>query len=346
MFMKKCFSLLLAAFLCCSFSRAQTGFRFELIAQSEFRDFADTACREKFGGISAIEMMPDAVAPGSLHDRSGRGARLYLISDHYPNRRKAGIKQYSYCFPMDTAGKVYCPAVFFGQNSVESVRYNEQFGKVFYSYEGDDRTGIGFITSDTGHILFEQSLPSDNRGIEAITFTADNCLWAVCESGDKQSGDPAISFYRFPPDPRGKRLYDTSARVDYQYPFDKCSCMDADCNFNGSIGNGISEILALKNRKDSILVLERCFDGKAAHVRLFLATVQAGSRVLTKQLVFDFNNNSTFSAKDKAYAPDNLEGMAWGPEEQGYPVLYLVSDDNFNPARQRSQIVRLRMIAE
>ncbi|WP_162903112.1 esterase-like activity of phytase family protein [Taibaiella koreensis] len=329
-----------------SFLWAQTSFKFELIEQKEFSEYVDAACKEKFGGISAIEMIPDAVAPGNPEHKAGRQSSLYLVSDHYPNRRSAGVTQYSYSFRIDAADKVYEPSVFFGQNSVESVRYNEQSGKLFYSYEGDDNTGIGYIESGKGHILFEEPIPSDNRGIEGITFTSDNRLWAVCESGDQQSCGYTVPFYCFPPDSSTNGAYDIKARTEYQYPFDKCSCLDAGCGFNGSIGNGISEILALQGRKDKILVLERCFEGKAAHVRLFLATVTAGSRILTKQLVFDFNDNATFSAKDKAFTPDNLEGMAWGSAENGNPVLYLVSDNNFNPSRQRNQIVKLRMIAQ
>jgi hypothetical protein len=52
---------------------------------------------------------------------------------------------------------------------------------------------------------------------------------------------------------------------------------------------------------------------------------------LAKRLVFD-------SGRDGLRAPENMEGMTWGPEVQGSPTILLVGDDNFSKS-QRTEFV-------
>lgn len=321
-----------ALFLLCCLQlslRAQT-ISFRLVS---VRELASPALHSqgRFGGISSIALVPE----GLLYPADGRGNILILTSDHYPNR-PGGEKQQSYSFPLDTnlAGAQGIP--FFGMNNVESVRYNTKLNSIFFSYEDNHTSGVCRVKNShnatTIDTLFTEDNFYNNRGIEGIAFTAGNNLWISREAGNDAAAGPYIPFHSVPYDSK-RNSYDLSRKKEYRYPFDKCICLDSCREFGPSKGNGVSEILAMKNEPGQLLVLERCFDGKTTHVRLYLAQVQAGSSTLSKQLVFDFNRH---------LVPDNLEGMAWGTGKDE-DTLYLVSDDNFNP-RQKTLLVKIQMV--
>jgi endonuclease/exonuclease/phosphatase family metal-dependent hydrolase len=111
--------------------------------------------------------------------------------------------------------------------------------------------------------------------------------------------------------------------------------------------NGISEILALDNHR--LLVLERSFSvGVGNRVRLYLVDLEGAEDIreigslrgvdgpnpvpLAKTLVADIG--------DFGVEPDNIEGMALGPVlPDGRRQLVLISDNNFQPSEQISQIL-------
>lgn len=114
--------------------------------------------------------------------------------------------------------------------------------------------------------------------------------------------------------------------------------------------NGVSEILALDNRR--LLVLERSAekerDGRYSyHIRLYVADLAKAQdvsqieslaatpvRAVTKRLLLNFDSLGV--------RIDNLEAMAWGPRlKDGARTLVLASDDNYD-ANQVNQILVLR----
>ncbi len=285
--------------------------------------------RKHFGGISAIEYIP--------------GGLWVLVNDRAVKPKKDSVTdQTSYLFTATDAGQL-TKGIFSsvsgisGMENVESYRYNPTLNTYFFAAERDQESLIGFI-NETGkpEILYTEKPSygriSDNRGIEGLTFDSDNTLWFSLESGGETDCRKATATYLFSvPFDRHTGRYDFSRKAAYTYPFDACSCLANDSPFTGSLGNGISEILSMD--KHTMLVLERCYDGKGkgTNVRLFRASINHTTKQLAKSLLFDFGDY---------LRPDNLEGMTWGPRENGRRTLYLISDDNFS-ARQTTQLIVL-----
>ncbi|WP_177225871.1 esterase-like activity of phytase family protein [Arsenicibacter rosenii] len=287
------------------------------------------ADRLHFGGISAIEYVP--------------GGPWILVNDRAVKPKKDSVTdQTSYLFTATDAGKL-ASAVFSsvsgisGVENVESYRYNPTLKQYFFAAERDQESLIGVIGEQgKPETLYTESpdekRTSDNRGIEGLTFDQRNNLWFSLESGGETDCRKATATYLFkvPFDTQTNR-YNFSRKERYTYPFDACACLPNESPFTGSLGNGISEILHYDT--NTLLVLERCYDGKGngTSVKLFLATISDATKSLSKSLLFDFNDY---------LRPDNLEGMTWGPDENGQRTLYVISDDNFS-ARQTTQLIVL-----
>lgn len=272
-------------------------------------------------------------AQGTLGGISGMQYRedgnLLLVSD----KDRDG---YSYGFTVDTNGNVLHSQRWYNLQNVECVRTNKR-GRYYYSFEGNSNTGVGFIDKGQPKIVFSEDIPGDhatfNRGIEGITFTADGCLWVAFEAGGgTDCAAKTLPFYQL--QPKNGKFYTANKKV-FHYSFDRCGCAS---RFNGTIGNGVTEILSVPGQANKLLVLERCFSGIAVHVKLFMATIPTTGSQLDKELVFNFNSSITVNGK--RFYPDNLEAMDWGPMEGGKRTLYLVSDDNYN-VMQRTQIIKL-----
>jgi hypothetical protein len=334
-------------------SDAQERISFKLVEQKELGDFSDRAIKEYFGGISAVDLMPISVLPMPLLKATKQTTDtevLILFSDHYPNEVKNSEEhQNSYYFTLNGRNIPYSSGIFYGSNNIESVRYNPFLNQIYFAFEKDDTSGVGYISNPgkenySRNVLFQEKNRYNNRGIEGITFSSDNKLWVAFEAGNTQTCGYSNPIYCINYDGI-KHQYDYNKRLEYQYPFDKCRCLNKELcdSFNGNIGNGVSEILALKNERDKILVLERCFDGRNGNVRLYLAGIEEGAYTLSKQLVFDFNDPKNFPEKHKSFKPQNIEGMAWGKDEEGASILYLFTDNNFNPAL-KNQVIKLKML--
>jgi len=273
--------------------------------------------KKLFGGISAIECLGEN--------------KLMLVSDQYKQDNDK-----SYFFITDMNGNILSADPFYGEKNIESVRLNPFFNTYYYSFEKDNSTGVGFITDKKPVNVFTEKLPSPNRGIEGLTFTKDSALWIAFESGNKTNCDTngTTTFYKIPYD-KNSGKYDYTLRVSYQYPFNRCSCLDKGKAFNGNLGNGVSEILALPDDTGKLLILERCYNGsKPNSVKLYKAQIPATpNQRMEKTLVYDL---------DKAnLEPDNMEGMCWVTLSNGKPALFLISDDNFNHSRQKTLLIKL-----
>jgi hypothetical protein len=110
---------------------------------------------------------------------------------------------------------------------------------------------------------------------------------------------------------------------------------------------GLSDLLALPG--GDLLALEREFvEGRGLVIQIFRVSLAGATDVsgleslagrswtpARKTLVYDFARSG--------FVPDNIEGMAFGPQlPDGSRTLVLVSDNNFNPL-EKTQIVALRL---
>ncbi|MCC6455751.1 MAG: esterase-like activity of phytase family protein [Caldilineaceae bacterium] len=125
---------------------------------------------------------------------------------------------------------------------------------------------------------------------------------------------------------------------------------------NGDADNGLAELLALDD-SGTLLALERSYaQGVGNTIRLYVAEAQDAPDVssvealgtaeiaspVTKALLVDFGELGS----ELGIAPDNLEGMALGPQlPDGRRVLIVVSDNNFNPS-QTTQVWALALTIE
>ncbi|OYU67906.1 MAG: hypothetical protein CFE22_02525 [Cytophagaceae bacterium BCCC1] len=279
----------------------------------------------KFGGISGIEFYNNS---------------LFGVSDRAFNSK---TNQNSYIFEIDSLSQVSSAFRFFEVDNAESIRFDNSSKKMFYVFEREDSTGVGFINEQNmpanlvAFSMTNDSLTSENRGIESLCFDERNNLWFAFES----SSNATILFFQSPFDST-KNIYDLSKIKTFLYPFESKSCLKAEQTINGSLGNGITEILPYDT--DKLLVMERCFDGAFITMKLFVSSIPTEGNLLSKEQVFDFSIKNEFLGQNHALKPDNMEGMCWGKEEDGRRILYVISDDNFNPKRQRTLLLKLREI--
>jgi hypothetical protein len=117
----------------------------------------------------------------------------------------------------------------------------------------------------------------------------------------------------------------------------------------GDADNGLVELIVLDNQ-GTLLAMERSYaEGVGNTVRLYLASTAGATNVkeldalvdvdnggviidapIVKELVVDFGELGSA----QGIAPDNLEGMVWGPTlPDGRQLLLVVSDNNFNPGQ-------------
>ena len=115
----------------------------------------------------------------------------------------------------------------------------------------------------------------------------------------------------------------------------------------GLAGNGIVELLALS--AEHLLVLERSFVAGADpehSIKLFETCLGAATDVSQIRSLAD--EESVMPARKRLIADladlvphtDNVEGMTFGPNlPTGEPTLVVVTDNNFAPERQVTQII-------
>lgn len=109
--------------------------------------------------------------------------------------------------------------------------------------------------------------------------------------------------------------------------------------------NGVSEIIALS--PDRLLVLERSYaEGVGNRARIFLAHLDPAAEVTGEDRLTDdavaMPKQQVADLDALGVDPDNIEAMALGPDlEDGRRLLLMVSDNNFNPAAQATQVVAL-----
>jgi len=183
-----------------------------------------------------------------------------------------------------------------------------------------------------------------NQGFEGLTLApGGDVLWTANERALKQDGPDDETR----PSPVRLLRYDRKEGrflpgAQYVYEVEPLAGRKG----QGFAIRGLAELLALPG--GDLLALERQFiAGRGFTIQLFRVSLEGASDVsgrdslageaytpVRKTLVFDFDR--------AGFMPDNLEGMAFGPDlPDGSRALVLVSDNNFELLEQ-TQLVALR----
>jgi hypothetical protein len=233
---------------------------------------------------------------------------------------------------------------------------------LFIASEGDAGAGIEpfvAVFDPQGRMIETLGLPPgfapsadgsagvrNNLAFESLTIAPDgNFLFTATENALLQDGPVATPeagtmgrILRFD---RRHGVFD----AQFAYPLEAVHASSPLAN--GLEVNGLSELVALS--REHLLALERSFVAGAAPqhaIRLFdvcldgatdisgidsLATTDTPVRPASKRFIADLAN----------LVPrlDNVEGMTFGPTLGGQQTLIFVSDDNFAPQRQITQVL-------
>ena len=189
-----------------------------------------------------------------------------------------------------------------------------------------------------------------NRAFESLAITADGkYLFTATESALRQDGPAATPT-------RGSRVRilrfaREQGVFDAQYAYDVDPVHTAPPG-DGLATNGLVELLALS--AEQLLVLERSFVAGADpehSSKLFEACLGSATDVSQIPSLADANTVVVPAQKrliadlaDLVPHLDNVEGMTFGPDlPSGEPTLVVVTDNNFNPERQVTQIIAFKI---
>ena len=179
----------------------------------------------------------------------------------------------------------------------------------------------------------------DNLAFESLTSTPNNRLLVTAvENALHQDGPPSTLTDE---SPARFLLYNARNRrpgPEYVY---MVAPIPKDSDPAGVFAdNGLVDLQAVDN-VGTFVAVERSFAvGVGNTVRVFESSTQEATNVaglesllgqsytpMSKELLFDFET-------DLGLAPDNIEGVTFGPQlPDGRDVLIFVSDNNFNPAQ-------------
>jgi hypothetical protein len=188
-----------------------------------------------------------------------------------------------------------------------------------------------------------------NQGFETLSLSSDRrTLWTANEGALKQDA-PDDAIFGFHPvrllryQRRGASYVPAAQLVYVVDPIERRG--------SGLHVRGLVDLLPLP--EGGFLALEREFvAGIGMEVHLFYVSTQGATDVsrfeslagktftpVKKVLLYDFTGSG--------FLVDNLEGMTFGPELPGGDrTVVLISDDNFDPLKQFTQIVALRLHSE
>ncbi len=311
------------------------------------------------GGLSSLFHVGDGIYYAVSDDRGRRGpARYYTISVDLTDGSldQPDVTVNTWHGLLDQNGEPLEPETY----DLEGfVAHGQNF---FASSEGDASEGIPPFVAVFGAdaVMIERlGLPPgfapstdgttgvrSNMAFEGLAITADGkYLFTATESALRQDGPAATPT-------RGARVRILRfARehgvFDAQYAYDVDPVHTAPPG-NGLAGNnGIVELLALS--AEHLLVLERSFVAGADpehSIKLFEACLGAATDV--SQIASLADADSVVPARKRLIADladlvphtDNVEGMTFGPDlPSGEPTLVVVTDNNFAPERQVTQII-------
>ena len=303
------------------------------------------------GGLSGIDYDP---VRGDYLLISDASARIYTLRLPY-DAQGLGAPQFSGTQTLQHAsGQPYAAwwrlQTDMDRPDAESVRRLPGSPCFLWTSEGDFRRGFGPQLNESctdgkpvRRIPLPASFrPADDTGprsngtLEGLALSPDgHTAWLAMELPWLQDGDEAT------PDSGGAPVRITAIDLASGRPLRQIAYqVDAVPHRRRLPGpqiNGVSEILA--HGPHHLLVLERSYSAGAGFgARLYRVDTRAGSDTLALPALTPANHHpvpKTLVADLAALglAPDNIEGMTWGPPLEGRCVLVFVSDDNFNPAQ-------------
>ncbi len=311
------------------------------------------------GGLSGIDYDREKNSFYAISDDRSRDARFYTLNMDIDRN---GINAVNFTNVTNLKDIGNQP---FAQSSLdpESIRFNAARDSLFWTSERN-QNGDPWVREMKldGSFVKELNTPSkfkpstgtgigvsNNRAFESLTFSLDGSKvftateqalvqddsLANTQKGSKVrilelntvSGDTGVS---------------PSYRAEYVYEVGPVSKGDD----QGFEDNGLVELLALNN--GNLLSVEREFVAgvgntiKVFEVDLTGAEDVSGKQALdgteqaaTKELLLDFDELDLLLGRDNEFsylnsALDNIEGVTFGPEIDGFETLIFVSDDNFN----------------
>lgn len=314
----------------------------------------------EIGGLSSISHIGGGVYYAISDDRGRRGpARYYVLSIDLVGGHldSTGVSVTGWHELFDAYGEALVPDTY----DLEGLVALDD--NLFISSEGDAAAGVEPFVAvfDPQRRMMEPlGLPfgfapaadgssgvRNNQAFEGLAITPDNrYLFAGTESALAQDGPVATpeagSMTRILRFDRDQGVFD----AQFAYPVE---AVHASAPRAGDLEvNGLSELLALSS--EHLLVLERSFVAGAVpehslklfDVCLAGATDISGIKSLAAPETQVVPASKRFVADLADLVPrlDNIEGMTFGPPlASGEQTLIFVSDNNFAPQRQITQIL-------
>lgn len=294
------------------------------------------------GGLSGIDY--DATTNTFIsqtdHGYQGSGTHFYTLAPTYTAGRPGFGLAFNGVTPL-------------GPDNTESIRFDPKGKGVWYTTE-ETVPGIYHRFSDGTTVRLPTptniaTRSQDNYSLEGSTFLPNGQLAISMENALR--GD-ATDLTRI-----SVLNQNGTLAAQYAYRLDTLPGIANPPNVIGSTNNGVSEILSLGG--DSLLVLERAYDGGAAQgegashnsIRLYRVDFDGASnidavddldettRALSKTLVFD--SSSLSGELDTTLTKvDNIEGMTFGPRlADGDLSLVLVNDNNYRAGQYKTQFL-------
>jgi hypothetical protein len=267
----------------------------ENVGALEWRGGVEILSEDKnFGGLSGLYIGPD-------------GQHLSAVSDHghwfnaslrYRDGILVGIDKHSLSRMIGKNGK----ALKKSKRDAESLATLD--GKtMLVSFERRHRIAR-YSTKKTAPVLLAKPLGyadlANNGGVEAITYLCDGRLLAIAEKN--KTRDPHVQGWIMSGDEQASFTYKTTA--------------------------GFRPTGAATLPNCDIIIVERSFsfiDGIAVRVTLVKPTnFHAGATV----------NATEIARFDGSVSVDNFEGISARKSKTGETLIYLISDDNYNPLQR------------
>ncbi len=272
---------------------------------------------KKFGGISGFVVSPDGEKLLGVSDQG----YWFLADLDYDGSRLATVSQAKMTPLTDTEGKyIYGP-----DRDAEAVTLVDGSGFVV-SFEGNHRFWYyqaanqldfeSILQSNAQTLTFAPDLSPvlsvlpDNFGIEALTTLQDGRMLAISESGEDHRARGLTRSWIIG---RGEALPLAYKFQDRFRPTDMATLPNGD-----------------------VLVLERHFSlakGMASRLRLIKAADIYERAVLKGEVIAEM----AFP-----YNLDNMEALAVRQNDKGETLIYMMSDDNYNPL-QRTLLMMFRL---
>lgn len=298
------------------------------------------------GGLSGIEHVEDSHYIAISDDPAQRGpARAYHLDLTFDGQGMASGATITDIIEFtDAEGRP------FPESSVdpESLRVlpdgNLLWTSEGFAREGDFRAPQVFISDPSGRVLDELAVPAHhtpdpglstgirhNNANEGLSLSADGGSALTLNEGALQQDGPANTGEH------GTRVRLTTFDLATGVPTAEYA-VEVGPRYPGAVDRGMTELLSVGD--GSFLVLERGFiPGSGNRAEIYRITLDGATNVLdTPALTGEetpVNKKLVLSFDDNAEHPDNVEGLAWGPQlADGGRSLLVISDDNFNDTQR------------